>query len=285
MNILKSPEWIKKYEFLYNKIYEVPASIFEEINTRLDRIIKPEPLVSIIIAAYNEEINVLRCLGSLSATATKLPIEIIVVNNNSKDGTQQTLEKFHIKTLFQPIQGCGPARQLGQEQAKGKYVLLADADCIYPPQWIDEMMKILTKKDVVCVYGRYSFIEDKQFSRFELSLLELMKDAIAEVRHFKRPYLNAFGISMGYVKEFGLKAGYIMHNTRGDDGRLCFDLMNYGNVKQVKSGKARVWTGTRTLQKDGGFIEVLKNRASTVFKNLASFTKAHPPHDTKTSGN
>src|SRR5690606_12641090 len=103
-----------------------------------------------------------------------------------------------------------------------------------------------------------------------LFIFEKLKDVIAGLRHYKRPYLNAYGISMGYIKELGLKVGYIDHNTRGDDGRLCFDLMNFGKIEQLKSRTARAWTSTRTIQKDGSFQIALINRLKIEFKRLHS---------------
>ena len=208
-----------------------------------------------------------------------------MVDNNSKDNTKKTLDKLNVTSYFQIIQGCGPARQMGMEQARGKYILLADADCVYPSCWLDEMMKQLTKPGVVCVYGRYSFLSEPGFPRWKLWMLEKMKDVIAELRHFKRPYLNTFGISMGYVRELGLKVGYIMHNTRGEDGRLTFDLMKYGKVKQVKADKARPWTAPRTLQRDGSFSQALKSRLMIESGKIFSFFTSHKAHDTKTSKN
>src|SRR5690606_38122380 len=137
----------------------------------------------------------------------------------------------------------------------------------------------------VCVYGRYSFIEDTDYPRWKLFLLEKLKDVIAEVRHFKRPYLNAYGISMGYIKELGLKVGYVNYKIWGDDGRLCFDLMNYGIVKQVKSESARVWTDPRTLQRDGSLKKALYNRIKKEIGRFSTLFIPHPPHDTKTSKN
>jgi len=279
------PTWVKELNFSYATFQAVPASFFEELNSRLDQIQSKTPLVSVVIAAYNEEVNVLRCINSLSFSKTDIPFEIIVVNNNSADGTQQSLDSMHIKRLFQPIQGCGPARQLAQESALGKYILLADADCLYPPQWIEEMMKVLQQDHVACVYGRYSFIPEKGFSRMQLYMLEKMKDAIAELRHVKRPYLNAFGISMGYVKAYGLAEGFIMHNTRGDDGRLAFDLMKHGDIKQVKAMEARPWTAPRTLQRDGTFYKAITNRVVIELKRALTLFKKEKPHDTKKSSN
>lgn len=285
MGSLKNPKWIEENINRYDGFKNIPASIFQAINEKLDRLQNEDPIVSVVISAWNEEINILNCISSLSNTVTNIPFEIIVVNNNSSDDTQKTIDKLHIRSFFQPVQGCGPARQMGQENAKGKYILLADADCLYPSCWIDVMFKNLIRRDTVCVYGRYSFISGDDFPRWKLFVFERLKDVIAEFRHFKRPYLNAYGISMGYIKELGLKESFVDYNIRGDDGRLCFDLMKYGKIRQVKSNSARVWTGTRTLQIDGSFLKALTNRIKIEIHRSLSFFVAHPPHNTKISKN
>ncbi|MCK8490378.1 MULTISPECIES: glycosyltransferase family 2 protein [Spirosoma] len=287
MNILKAPAWIQEFNYPYASFDEIPESVFESINRDLEAVLKPNPVVSVAIPAWNEEVNILRSIASLAKMKTNIPFEILVVNNNSTDQTQKTLDKLRIRSVFQPIQGWGPARQMGLEQAKGKYLLTADADGLYPPEWIDEMMAVLQQPGVICVYGRYSFIPnpEKGFTRWKLSMLERMKDTIAEVRHMKRPHLNAYGISIGYVREYALKVGYVMKKIRGEDGRMCFDLMQFGTVKQVKSPKARVWTGTRTLEKDGSFSRTLFVRVAIELRRFSSMFVAQQPHDTKTSLN
>lgn len=285
MYFLKTPDWLGEFEYPYDKFEDIPPAVFTVINQRLDMVQCKEPILSILISAWNEEVNILRCISSLSKMKTSIPFEVIVINNNSKDKTQDTIDHLHIRSLFQGIQGCGPARQLGQEQAKGKYILLADADCIYPEHWVDDMMEVLQKPGIVCVYGRYSFISEPGFPRWQLSVFEKMKDVVAEFRHLKRPYLNAYGISMGYVKEFGLKAGFVMHYIWGDDGRLAFDLMKYGKIKQVRSNRARPWTGPRTLQRDGSLMKALGKRIAKEFRSIKDNLTPHPAHDTKNSKN
>jgi len=285
MYLTRNPKWLEPLTYHYTKFEEVPTSVFGAINLKLNKLVSEEPVVSIVIAAWNEEVNILHCIASLANTNTTLPLEIVVVNNNSTDKTQQTLDALNVKSFFQGIQGWGPARQMGLENARGKYILLADADCYYPEDWVNEMIKTLDQPGVVCVYGRYSFISEPGYPRWKLFLLEKMKDAIAEVRHVKRPYLNAYGISMGYLREYGLKVGYVMHKIRGEDGRLCFDLMQYGKIKQMKVDKARVWTSPRTLQQDGTFSQALKNRLLRESKRFFTMFKAKEAHDTKTSTN
>lgn len=286
MSVFKNPEWLKPLKFDYESFEDVPVAVFQGINEKLDKLQRDDkPLVSILIAAWNEEVNLLHCIASLANMKTSIPLEIVVVNNNSTDKTQQTLDSLHVRNYFQKIQGWGPARQMGLENARGKYVLLADADCFYPETWVDEMIKVLSEPGVVCVYGRYSFISEPGYPRWKLFFLEKLKDLIAEVRHLKRPYLNAYGISMGYITEYGLKVGYVMHKIRGEDGRLCFDLMQYGKIRQMKKDSARVWTSPRTLQQDGSFGNALKKRLIKESKRFFALFTAREPHDTKTSTN
>ncbi|WP_353138610.1 glycosyltransferase [Pseudopedobacter sp.] len=279
MGLFKAPEWINDFAFDYQKAYDIPQNVFDEINVGLDRLQTDNPLVTILISAWNEEVNILRCIASLSKQKTNIPIEIIIVNNNSHDNTQYTIDRFHVRSLFQGTQGCGPARQLGQENAKGKYILLADADCLYPDCWIEEMMKVLQKKGVSCVYGRYSFIPEEGFSRIQLFFFEKMKDVIAEFRHLRKPYLNCFGISMGFVKEYSLKVGFVMTKFWGDDGKMALGLMKYGKIKQMKNNRARVWTGVRSLQRDGNFAEALVKRLKKEAKRFKGNFVGKLPQD------
>jgi glycosyltransferase involved in cell wall biosynthesis len=285
MSLLKNPTWLDEFSYPYKGYDDIPADVFDRINKELDKKTSDTPLVSIVITAWNEEVSVLRTIASLARSITTIPIEIIVVNNNSCDKTQQTIDRLHVKSIFQPIQGWGPARQLGLETAKGKYILMADADCLYPHDWIDQMAKALQTPGTVCVYGRYSFISIPGFPRWKLFFYEKMKDTIARLRHFKRPHLNAYGMSMGYIREYGLKIGYVMHKIRGEDGRLCFDLMQFGKVKQVKHRNARVWTLPRSLERDGNLEQALTKRLGKELKRYFSLFTVHPPHDTKTSEN
>ncbi len=285
MNLFNIPSWIRNFNYPYTCYEQVPEEIFDGINKDLDKIQSDVPLVSIVIAAWNEEINILKCIASLSRMQTNTPLEIIVVNNNSTDRTQDILNRLHIRTYHQSIQGSGPARQMGQENAKGKYILMGDADCLYPDCWVDEMLKVLQKPGVVCVYGRYSFINEPGYSRWKLATFELLKDIVAEFRDINRPYFNSYGISMGYIREFGLKVGFIMINRRGEDGQLCLDLMKYGKIKQVRSNKARAWTGLRTIQLDGSISEAftirLKKELGRFFYNLHRSLPEKEKHDKK----
>ena len=178
----KNPEWIDRHLLGASKLEDFSDETFDAANRRLVGLVSRRPIVSVIIAAYNEEANIVRCLDSLSKSDSKYPIEIIVVDNNSKDRTHEAVNRFMVRYAHQPIPGCGVARQLGLEIARGKYVLTADADTLYPPEWIDEMMSELLRPGVACVYGRHSFLSDEQTPRWQLAIYEWLGDRLMAAR-------------------------------------------------------------------------------------------------------
>lgn len=285
MYIFKNPPWIDAQLLSARSLEDLPDSIFYDINKHLGVLQQTTPLVSVVIPAYNEEVNIVRALYSLSRNVVPFPVEIIVVNNNSTDRTAEVLKRFNVVTVFQPKQGCGPARQLGQEVARGKFILTADADCLYPPDWIRKMTETLRGENVSCVYGRYSFIGSVDKPRWKFFVYELLRDAYAEFRHIKRPFMNALGMSMGYIREHGIKVGFIDRNIRGEDGRMCFALMQHGRVKQLRDRSIRVWTFPRTLDKEGRLIYSLAARMAVELTRFRHYFTRQKPHDVHTSEN
>lgn len=90
--------------------------------------------VSVVIPAYNEEMNVEPLVSSLLRLYGDYIHEVIVVNDNSKDGTGAVIEHLHqqeprIKALHRkPPNGVGRAIRDGLRAAEGKYVLTMDCD-------------------------------------------------------------------------------------------------------------------------------------------------------------
>lgn len=88
-------------------------------------------MVSIIIAAYNEEKNIANCIHKICNT--DLDFEIIIVDDGSKDNTWEILKELsrHDKRIHvyrQENRGCSVARNLGLEKVHGEWVTFVDAD-------------------------------------------------------------------------------------------------------------------------------------------------------------
>lgn len=105
------------------------------------------PLVSIIIPVKNEGNNVRTTLTSLLQNKTKYPYEIIVVDDASTDNCCQFLKNqgdlFKTRLITTPGIGAAPARNLGAEHAKGKYLIFCDAHLTFEPYWIDRLLELI----------------------------------------------------------------------------------------------------------------------------------------------
>jgi glycosyltransferase involved in cell wall biosynthesis len=90
--------------------------------------------LSVIIPAYNEE----RCLPeTLGRVGKALSIagclsEIIVVNNDSQDGTQRVAEVFGARVVWEKEHNIATVRNTGAEHAAGDVLVFIDADTLVP---------------------------------------------------------------------------------------------------------------------------------------------------------
>ena len=77
--------------------------------------------------------------------AQSYPIEVIVVNNNSRDATPQIAQDFaathlYARVLHQPRQGKGAAVQMGMLNGTGDYLFICDADFSMPVEEINKFL-------------------------------------------------------------------------------------------------------------------------------------------------
>ena len=262
------PAWVKRHYITYNNVDEIPNETIERIRKGFENQRTDQPMVSIIVIAYNEEKTILKSLSSLSELKSRYPIEVIVSNNNSSDRTQEILDKCGVKSVFQPLQGVGFARDAGMQIAKGKYHLCADADSIYPASWVDEMVAPLEKGEAICTYGRVSFLPDGNKSRLSLSIYEVFKDIAIGMRSIKSPELVAGGASLAFFTRMGKQIGWRTDVKRGEDGQMVLAIKRFGYVKMVKSGDSRIWTTARTLDRDGNFLQMITKRLKRELSRL-----------------
>jgi glycosyltransferase involved in cell wall biosynthesis len=268
---LSLPKWVKQHYLEFNSIDDVPEEVFERIRKGFERLKTEQPLVSIVVIAYNEEKTILKSLSSLSSLVSKYPIEIIVSNNNSKDRTQEILDRCGVQSVFQPLQGVGFARDAGLQIAKGTYHLCADADSIYPPSFVDEMIKPMMDGSAKCVYGRVSFLPDGNKSRPVLALYEIFKDIAIGLRAIKRPELVAGGASLGFFTQQAKEIGWRTDVRRGEDGQMVLAIKRTGAIVMVKSAKSRIWTTARTLDADGSFFNMVWKRIKKEFSRISFY--------------
>lgn len=260
--------WYDKYLSIYGKPFnDVPQNIVDGIRKRLASLQSAEPLVSVVVIAYNEECRLAACLWSLSEQKTRYPIEIIGVNNNSKDRTEDVYKSLGLPYYNETRQSPGYARQCGLEHSKGKFHFFIDADTFYPSCYVDLMMRKLEKPNVSCVGTFWSYYPDEKHSAFGLFIFELIRDTFLWVQHFKRPELNIRGMTFAFRADYAKQVKIRTDIRRGEDGSLALELKKFGKISFLYNRKARPVTGYGTLN-EGSLLQSLWHRIKVQGKGI-----------------
>jgi glycosyltransferase involved in cell wall biosynthesis len=113
---------------------------------------------------------------------TRLPDEVIVVENNDKRTLNKIIEKFKdtlpVKYILETEIGLGPARACGLKHANCDIVAFCDDDCKPYPEWIDMLTRPFGLDDKIGVVGGMIETSLKNGSLAErFSQMELMLNA------------------------------------------------------------------------------------------------------------
>ncbi len=107
-----------------------------------------DPAVSFVIPARNEASFLGQTLDSLTALASSLVWEAIVVDDGSTDGTVEIASSFGASVLQSHDEGQGEARDLGARHANGEWLVFLDADTTVRADYLDRMLSFLDTNDL-----------------------------------------------------------------------------------------------------------------------------------------
>lgn len=157
--------------------------------------------ISIIVPTYNERENITLLIEKLAGVLKGRDYEIIVVDDNSPDGTAEAAEALSktlpVKVLRRPGKlGLTSAIYDGVKLATGEYIVVMDADLQHPPELVPELVEKLAECDIV-VASRYvegGGIENWSFTRRLISLgaVYASRILIPECRRVKDPVSGFF---------------------------------------------------------------------------------------------
>ena len=132
-----------------------------------------KPLVSVVIPTYNRADTIIRSIESVIKQTYK-NIEIIVVDDASKDNTETVLQKYISLSNFKYIKltnnvGGAEARNIGINKSNGKYIAFQDSDDEWMLDKLEKQMLYFNQNDVDIVFSKIKRISSKGESIFPKS--------------------------------------------------------------------------------------------------------------------
>lgn len=114
-------------------------------------------MISIIIPTYNERENICRLIPAILSAVSdaKIQTEVVVVDDNSPDKTADEVRKRFgqdrrvVVSVRKDERGLATAILHGIRQSKGDVIIGMDADFNHPPELIPDLVRALSKNDLV----------------------------------------------------------------------------------------------------------------------------------------
>lgn len=171
-----------------------------------------KPKASIIMPCYNSEPLLDETMESLEMQTCK-DFEVICVDDGSTDNTLKKLEEwqkkklFNLKIISQKNSGVSIARNKGLAEAKGEIILFLDADDIYNPIFVEQMLKGVKKADIA--YSKLSrHLEDVyncDTSKVEFKTQDI-EDAMQKLLYEMGSYgFYCYAYKKDYIKKYELQ--------------------------------------------------------------------------------
>lgn len=140
------------------------------------------PLVSIIIANFNGRDRLKECLATVQALDYPQDrVEIIVIDDGSRDGTYEFLEKnFSSIKIFRnnANKGVAKARNIGIRHSRGELLAFVDNDAAVSKDWLLELVKAIElDKDVGICASRILFKHDRGILNSTGGVMNIYGDA------------------------------------------------------------------------------------------------------------
>lgn len=211
--------------------------------------------ISWIIPCHNEELYIKNCIQSIISEMVHYDYryEIIVVDNNSDDDTENVARSAGAKVVYEKREGVPFARQRGFKASQYEYLAFVDADCKVPIGWVSVALNTFFNKaffrtdEIVAVSGPLRFYDTPDYLNIAAEAFYVLARAFHNIwptiqggnYMIKRSALQAIG---------GFDTSYLFW---GEDTRTAIQLSKIGRVKL--NPELFINTSGRRLMKDGVF--------------------------------
>lgn len=227
MNLLTNrktkPVFLLSDEFTVPALHKLEPSTEEQANPHQADPKPDNPLVSVIVTTRNNYKTLDACLASIVGQ-TYQPIELVVVDRNSTDGTRAIAQFYTTK-----VYNCGPERcaqrNFGVEKSTGQFVVIIDSDMELSPHIIQDCVDVMhykpSTKGIIIPEESFGVGFWAACKRLERSFYS-GNDAIEAARFFAKKTYQEVG-------------GYDETLVSGEDWDLSTRVRELGPIERVPS--------------------------------------------------
>ncbi len=231
-----------------------------------------EPAVTVVIPVYNEEDHIAATLDSILAEDyPKDKIEVIVVDDGSKDKTVEIVKKYKaVRLIKQDHKGKVHALNTGAKAARHEFILTVDADTSFNPEFIREMVGPFSDKMVAATSGAVRVKNTHTFSGIFQNIEYHQNNLIR--RSFSKVFNTGiwfFGCLACYRASILEQLGGFKKDTMAEDMDIAMECKSKG-YKTINVSHAIAYTNVPTNHKDlfeqrsrwwiGGLQSLRKNK-------------------------
>ena len=194
---------------------------------------RPAPRVSVVMPAYNHARFLVDAIESaLGQTLT--PLEVIVVDDGSRDDTPAVLARYgaRIRVMAQNNRGVSVARNIGVESAKGELIAFLDADDRWLPAKLEQQVPALMADSSIGL--AHCGVREVDASLVPMrDRTDGMSGWVAEDLLLMRPVMLAPSTFLVRREAFAEAGGFDERMRHGEDWDFCFRLALHRRIAFV----------------------------------------------------
>ena len=225
-------------------------------------------MISIVLPAFNEEKYIRQCLTSLQRQDYKGEYEIIVVDNCSADRTASISRELGARVVCCESKGAFSARQAGAFAARGDIIVQADADTVYPGNWLSRLIEQFNSHpEAVAIGGRFIYLSPEPWwAPVEYGIRAVLN--VLGMLIMRRPVMIS-GANFAFRREAFLKiGGYNVTAYSPDQYNISSRLSKIGKV--IVDSTLKVQTSPRRVE-GKSFIRLIGECLLNIFSSLRYF--------------
>lgn len=180
------------------------------------------PFVSVVIPAFNEELNIAKTLESISKQDYAGKVEVVVCDNNSSDRTAEIATGHGARVVKETQKGTRFAYDRAMRESNGEIIIATNADTLLPTNWISKIVAAYEDPEVVGVGTRVKFYNAPKWVNTYLN--------IANNKLNFKPAM--WGVSLSCRRSVYEKVGGFNHGVNiNEDAIFTLLIEKFGKVK------------------------------------------------------